>query len=127
MCQSLKIIYIISNSYCAKYNHSDITLSLALTHHLLLGQGYSINYIFDKIGEVTNKYVFIEFMPKSLWPLEANPPIPEWHTVEWFKENFVNYFGLIHEKDLGDNRYLFIGKVNKELNWTLDINYQNKP
>ena len=89
---------------------ADVTLALALTHHLILTQKYSISQIFKKISSLSNKYVFIEFMPSGLWAGGEATKIPEGYTLEWFRNNFKKYFNVIEEKDFGDNRYLFIWK-----------------
>ena len=56
---------------------SDIVLAMAVTHHLILGQKLSIDFIFSQIKQYANKYVFIEFMPLGLWGgKEILPKIP---------------------------------------------------
>lgn len=46
---------------------SDIVVALAITHHLLLTQGFKIDEIFEKIKLFSSRYVYIEFMPLGLW------------------------------------------------------------
>jgi len=91
---------------------ADITIALAVTHHLLLTQKYDISYIFEVISKFTNKYILIEFMPIGLFggDMENTPKTPEFYTVEWFKENFLKYFDYILDEELEYNRHLFVGK-----------------
>ena len=92
---------------------SDVTLALALTHHLILTQQYPLPQILKKINNLSNKYVFIEFMPLGLWGGGKKSKIPKGYTVDWFRKNFEKYFKIIGEKNFEENRYLFIGeKIN---------------
>jgi hypothetical protein len=91
---------------------ADLVIALAVTHHLLLTQHYSLNFIFKKINELANKYVIIEFMPLGLYGGDLNkiPKVPEYYNVEWFKNRFSLHFILIEEKIIELNRHVFIGK-----------------
>lgn len=90
---------------------SDIAVALAVTHHLLLTQGYDIEYIFNKVKAYSNKYVVIEFMPLGLWDGTQAPPTPDWYNLEWFRENFEKHFELMHEEQLEENRIVFAGRI----------------
>lgn len=46
---------------------SDVVICMAMTHHLLLTQGISIDMVFQQLRAVTSKYVMVEFMPLGLW------------------------------------------------------------
>jgi hypothetical protein len=90
---------------------ADIALAMAVTHHLLLTNKYSISAIFEKIKSYSNKYVFIEFMPLGLWGGEVTyPVIPDWYNIEWFRNEFCKFFDLLSEEKLDLNRVLFVGK-----------------
>jgi hypothetical protein len=91
---------------------SDVVYGLALTDHLILSQGLRINTILDVFYNVSNSYVFIEFMPLGLWAdYDTNTPsLPSWYNVDWFRENFLCFFNLIEEIQLETNRILFLGK-----------------
>ena len=91
----------------------DAAVALALTHHLLLTQNYTIERVFDSIRKFTNKYVFIEFMPLGLWNGKEAPPVPSWYTQKWFEKNFRKYFYLEEITKLDVNRILFIGRLKK--------------
>ena len=90
---------------------SDIVISLALLHHLILSQGYSLADILTEFKKYSKKYVVIEFMPKGLWVYGAEVSVPTWYTLEWFREEFSNNFTLIHEHQTEENYVLFIGGV----------------
>ena len=92
---------------------ADISISLAVTHHLLLTQNYDIEYILSTIKKFTKKYVLIEFMPEGLYggDFSTTPKIPSHYHMKWFKENFMKYFDLILDEKVDFNRHLFVGKV----------------
>lgn len=90
---------------------SDIVMALAVTHHLILTQQYQINDIFNTLKSYSNKYVFVEFMPLGLWNGHNNPTVPDWYTVDWFKEHFEKYFKLLKIDHYEKNRILFIGEI----------------
>ncbi len=92
---------------------SDIVVALAVTHHLILTQEISIDYIFKTLKKLTNKYIVIEFMPLGLYSGDINniPKTPDFYTDIWFKDNFKKYFDLILDEKLEINRHLFVGKL----------------
>lgn len=100
---------------------SDLVLALAVTHHLLLTQGFKLDEILQKISSYSNKYVFIEFMPLGLWGGENKKPIiPSWYSTEWFASKFKEYFKLLHTEIIESHviegkreahRVIFIGKL----------------
>ncbi|MCC7304166.1 glycosyltransferase, partial [bacterium] len=104
---------------------SDIAFAFAITHHLLLTQGFKIDGIFENIEKFSNKYVFIEFMPLGLWSKdqvrEQKPP--EWYSVDWFASKFTQRYKLlgkfiletqlINEQQV-PHRILFIGEIMKK-------------
>lgn len=112
------LMFPISLSHFAPFSKrmkSDLVLVLALTHHLILTQNFPIDSIFKQVHELTRKYALIEFMPLGLWGGGELPTIPDWYNVDWFRINLLNYFSIILEEKLEDNRILFVGKIiNKE-------------
>ncbi|MFW2605347.1 hypothetical protein [Aliarcobacter butzleri] len=97
-----------TNSY-SRYK-SDITICLALTHHLLLGQKYDIKDICKNLFSITSKYLIIEFMPKGLWSEKSDKiDIPNWYTLEWFKNELSNFFEIQFIEEIADNRILIFG------------------
>ena len=90
---------------------SDAVFALALTHHLLLTQNYPIDKIFEIISSYSNKYVFIEFMPLGLWGGKTLPVLPDWYTLNWFRNKFKKHFEILHEEKLDTNRIIFLGKI----------------
>lgn len=91
---------------------SDVVYGLGLTHHLILSQSLRINTIFDVFYNLSNSYVFIEFMPLGLCSDKHNSTtnIPSWYTIEWFRENFLRFFNLIEEINIEKNIILFFGE-----------------
>lgn len=101
---------------------SDLVFALAITHHLLLSQGFKINGVFENIKKYSKGYVFIEFMPLGLWGGDINlkPKLPKWYTQDWFKSHFEKHFKLLEVVTLESHkinqidephRVLFIGKL----------------
>lgn len=95
----------------AKRYQSDLVLALAVTHHLVLSQKYSIDNILEKIKLFSKKYVIVEFMPLGLWTEGKETKVPEWYNYEWFENHFQIYFDLILTEKLEKNRILFFGMV----------------
>lgn len=103
---------------------SDVVIALAITHHLVLTQGYKLEGVLDQISKYSNKYVYVEFMPLGLWAGDINslPEIPKWYTEEWFESIFKKQFNFIMKETIeshvinGENkphRVLYIGKIKK--------------
>ncbi|MGB9755773.1 MAG: hypothetical protein ACPLXO_02710 [Desulfurella sp.] len=90
---------------------SDIVFALALTHHLILKTGCSMEYIIREFRKYSNKYAFIEFMPLGLWVPGAKVNVPDWYNIENFRRTLSEYFEILLEEKLEENRILFIGKV----------------
>jgi hypothetical protein len=40
------------------------------------------------------------------------PEIPAWYTRDWFRSKFEQYFELVDESEIAENRILFIGKLH---------------
>lgn len=92
---------------------SEAVLALALTHHLLLSQGMTIDFILQRLKDYSSKYVLVEFMPMGCYSSQKKkiPRIPEWYNVEWFRSMFEKYFDVLDESHVGENRILFIGQL----------------
>jgi hypothetical protein len=94
---------------------SDLVIALAVTHHLILTQNIPLEYILKTISKLTNKYIIIEFMPLGLVDNNFNGivNVPNYYTVEWFRDNFTKLFDIITEERLEDNRIMFFGILCK--------------
>jgi hypothetical protein len=92
---------------------SEVVIALALTHHLVLSQGMTLDFIFERLRSFSSKYVFVEFMPLGCYSSKVQkiPIIPKWYNLEWFRSKFEQYFVVLEEKQLEPNRILFIGKI----------------
>lgn len=95
------------------YFESDVVLGLAVTHHLILSQNFSLEFVFDRMAAFSKKYVYIEFMPLGLWGGGELPSIPDWYTESWFMERFEKKFKLLHREQLERNRIIFVGEIIK--------------
>lgn len=90
---------------------SDCVLALAVTHHLLLSQGYSHDSVFSAIRAYTRDLVFIEFMPLGLHDGNSAPAVPAWYSQAAFGEAFSHHFETLQIEALEENRVLFVGRV----------------
>ncbi len=59
----------------------DLVVANALTHHVLLTQGMSMNALVKRLGILTNRYIIVEFMPRGV---NQKTKLPEWYTLEFF-------------------------------------------
>lgn len=105
-----EIIDIISSCRKSRFK-SDIVLALAVTHHLILTQNFSIGSILKTICEYSKKYALIEFMPLGLWDGHSSPSLPKWYCESWFYDNLSKYFIILNRKKLEQNRILFVCQV----------------
>lgn len=87
----------------------DMAIAMAVTHHLILSQGFPIEYILKTVGNYTNKYVLIEFMPLGLWDGMSSTSVPDWYNLCWFRHHFQNEYDCILEEKLEENRIVFLG------------------
>lgn len=90
---------------------SDVVLALALTHHLILDQGCTMDFAIEEIKKYTRKYAFIEFMPLGLWVPGSKPTLPDWYTRDNFRSVLLKHFDILLEEQLEENRILFIGRL----------------
>ncbi len=102
----------ISKERCKRLN-SEMVIALAVTHHLVLSQGFTIHSILETISSYTSKYLIIEFMPLGLWDGTSAPPIPHWYTEEWFTNGLALYFNIIERFQLETNRIVFVAKLHE--------------
>ena len=95
---------------------SEAVLALALTHHLLLSQGMTIDFILTRLRNFSSKYVFVEFMPMGCYSSQKGkiPAVPNWYNREWFRAAFERYFDVLEECQIGKNRILFIGRLRSD-------------
>ena len=90
---------------------SDLVIALAVTHHLVLTQKITMDYIFTTVSSFTKKYIIIEFMPLGLWDGKFSPELPSWYTEEWFVEHMEKFYRIMHREQLEENRIVFIGEL----------------
>ena len=101
---------------------SDVAVSLAVTHHLLLTQEYRIDTVLNQIRKYAKKQVYVEFCPLGMWGLgqTTKPSVPDWYREDWFEENFKKYFKLLHKEVLETafiegieetHRVIYVGEI----------------
>lgn len=90
---------------------SEVVIALAVTHHLILSQGISMEHISRTLKSYSSKYVIVEFMPLGLWDGVSAPTTPDWYNEVWFIKHLENNFDIIERSELEPNRVIFVGKV----------------
>lgn len=98
----------------------DVLCALAISHHILLKNQYSINSFFCDLKKYSNKHVYVEFCPLGLWSQGCRIEVPEYYTEEWFEDNFKNFFKLIEKEVVNkviidgkelNHRILYVGEI----------------
>lgn len=110
------ILYPIDLNYYRSFKSrikSQLVMCLALTHHLVLSQGFSLDLIMRKLHEITEEYLIVEFMPLGLWNGGDRPEVPAWYTLEWFQSNFEKYFVTVKIEQTEENRIMLLGRPIK--------------
>ena len=92
---------------------ADIVMALAVTHHLILTQDVGLAHIFNVLASLTRRYVVVEFMPLGLYAgdLENIPAVPDYYTLDWFRNAFSEKFEHLLDEKVAVNRHLFVGKI----------------
>jgi hypothetical protein len=87
---------------------ADVVIALALTHHLLLTQGYRLDAVVERIAAYGQRHMVIEFMPKGLWDGSSGPPVPSWYNQEWFAAGLARAGRIVLCEKLEENRVAFL-------------------
>lgn len=88
-----------------KSKRSDLMVANALTHHLLLTQGMTLETMVNRFMLLTDKYLIVEFTPQGV----NKHTTPKWYTLNWFLEGLCKGFEILDTKEI-DNRIIIIGK-----------------
>lgn len=96
---------------------SDVSLFLALVHHLSLGQRISFDDITSRLDLLTKKYCIVEFIPKTDYHVGARGGWgnPDWYTIENFTKA-MEHKGFVLKENLPSapdpRRILVYGRNN---------------
>ena len=93
----------------AKRLKSDLVIALAVTHHLVLTQSFSLDSILFTLHSYTRKHLIVEFMPLGLWDGTRPVAVPEWYHETWFTSTLERYFHIETKTQLEKNRIIFVG------------------
>ncbi len=93
-----------------KGKKSDLIVANALTHHLLLTQGMTVEAMVKKFMSLSNKYIIVEFMPRGV----DKGKTPKWYTLDWFVLALKKGFEILDMKKF-KGRIIIIGKVHQEV------------
>jgi hypothetical protein len=87
---------------------TDLVSCLALTHHLILTQNLSMDYVLRTICQYTKKYLLIEFMPLGLWDSKSAQLLPQWYNKGWFEGELSKYFIVKTSYQTEENRIFYL-------------------
>lgn len=90
----------------------DVVIALALTHHLLLTQGYRIDAVLERIAAHGRRYMIIEFMPKGLWDGVVGVEPPAWYQRQWFADSLTRIGRIVLSEQLEENRVVFLVEID---------------
>lgn len=96
---------------------NEAVLALALTHHLILSQGMSVEAVIDGICEFSEKYILVEFMPLGLYARHKSIPLskfPREYSLENFRDILSKKCEILEEADLEINRVLFVAEKRND-------------
>lgn len=91
-------------------------VAMALTHHLILSQGMSVESVIEEICEFAKEYVLIEFMPLGLYTRHLGVPTTKFpldYSIDNFRETLNKKCEILEEIKLEVNRVLFIAEKRK--------------
>lgn len=91
-----------------KEYRSDLVVANALTHHLLLIQGMKMSAITERLAELTEKYVIVEFMEYGV--TQKKRDLPEWYTLDNFLTELQERFEIVLVKKTERRRTMVIGR-----------------
>lgn len=90
---------------------ADFVLALALTHHLLLGQNYTMEGVADALSRECTDSLLVEFMPNGLGGTRPEPdPLPDWYRLDAFLRSLSAHF-----VDVGVVDYPYDPKRNRRI------------
>lgn len=74
---------------------AELVLALALTHHVVLADGYDFDYVSERLSTMSNKYVIVEFMPNGMGGLVPQSGLPIWYEINNFISSLKNKFKIV--------------------------------
>jgi ribosomal protein L11 methylase PrmA len=93
--------------------HFDLTLALALVHHLAIGKNIPLSKIAETLSTIST-FLIVEFVPKNdikvQLLLQNRKDIFDEYTVENFEQEFLNYYTLRSKEEIKNTErviYLF--------------------
>lgn len=112
LCGVLDLVRPISRDHydCSERMKNDAVIAMALTHHLCIPQGLSIESAIELIASYTKKWIIVEFMPLGMWDGSGGLDTPFYYNVDNFRYVLSKNFEILVEKKIEANRILFIGR-----------------
>lgn len=88
-----------------EHHHTgELVFALAISHHLVLSQGFTWSEIASHLRKITTKVLVTEFMPYGTGGIESHPepvpnPLPEWYSLESYLGALRNEFSEVSVKN----------------------------
>lgn len=94
-----------------KETQYDVVLCLAFIHHLVFSNGFSFEMIQNRLHQVTNEYLIIEFIePTDIYVSTWINPYFSWYSVDEFEKVFTEKFSIISKKHVSSTRIVYLMK-----------------
>lgn len=108
--QNTSVVWAKFDEFCGS---ADVVLAMAITHHLILGQGLSISYVVQRIRDSTKVTALIEFMPLGNIRPGGERDLPDWYSTEVFEAELREKFSSVERLGYSDrsahaHRILFV-------------------
>lgn len=90
---------------------SEALVALAVTHHMVMGQCNSLDYLFTRLAGFTRRWILVEYMPHGFHTEPVDTPPPETYSAAAFDAAFRRHFEVIGIETLEPTRVLYVGRL----------------
>lgn len=90
---------------------SEALVALAVTHHMVMGQCNSLEYLFSRLAAFTSRWILVEYMPHGFHTEPVDFPPPKTYSASRFDEAFRQQFDVISIETLEPTRVLYVGRL----------------
>lgn len=90
---------------------SEALVALAVTHHMVMGQCNSLDYLFTRLAAFTSRWILVEYMPHGFHTEPVDTPPPETYSAARFDAAFRQYFDVVSIETLEPTRVLYVGRL----------------
>ncbi len=90
---------------------SEALVALAVTHHMVMGQCNSLDYLFTRLASFTSRWILVEYMPHGFHTEPMDFPPPENYSAANFDAAFRHRFEVVQIETLEPTRVLYVGRL----------------